>query len=123
MLRTIVATCCIVSVSQTLRADEICVACVSPAATYRCSFEQSTRDHRLPLEDVAQAHICENVLKQAGAHADCKIVSGPEPCNGAPRTVTVDDYQRLVASDGHSTYQQGFLEKAQRCLTSFFGDC
>jgi len=123
MLRTIVATCCILVVSHTLKADEVCVACESPAATYRCSFEQSMRDHRLQLGDAAQAHICENVLKQSGSHADCKIVSGPGPCNGTPRTVTVADYQKLVASDGHTTYQQGVLEKAQRCLTSFFGDC
>ena len=106
-----------------LRADEICVVCKGPAATYRCSFEQPARDRRLQLRDAAQAQICENVLKQGGAHTACKIVSGPEPCNGVPRKVTVADFQKFMSSDGHSTSQQGVLEKAQRCLGSFFGDC
>jgi hypothetical protein len=94
-------------------------------------LDQTSSDARLQLGDVAQAHICENVLQRAGPHASCKLVpQGPAPCNGVPRTVTVADYQRLVVSDGHSTYQPGVLEKAQRgvtstwdCLTSFFGKC
>ncbi len=130
MLRRIVVACCILSASHALQADEMCVACERPAATYRCSFEQTARDHQLDLGVAAEAHICENVLRQAGPHASCKIIQGPEPCNGAQRTVTMADYQKLVASDGHSTYQQGVLEKAQRsvsstwdCLASLFGDC
>jgi len=62
------------------------------------------------------------------------MVPGTEPCNGIPRTVTLADYQKFVAGDGHSTYQQGLLEKAQKgvsstfsstwdCVASLFGDC
>jgi hypothetical protein len=130
MLRGIVAAFLVLSVSQALEAGEMCIACDSPVATYRCTFEQTTRDHRLQLGDDAQGHICEKVLKQAGPHASCMFVQGAAPCEGAPRTVTVADYQRLVAGDGHSTYQPGVLEKAQRgvnatwdCLSSLFGDC
>jgi hypothetical protein len=130
MLRIIVSACCILGVSHALVAGEVCVACEQPEATYRCTFEQTTRDHRLELGDVAQAHICESVLKRSSPHAACKIVKGPEPCNGVLRTVTVAEYQRFVASDGHSTYEPGMVDKAQRsvnatwnCLTSFFGDC
>ncbi len=121
MLRGIVVTVCIVCVSQTLEAEEICVSCESPAASYRCSVEQPAGDHQVP--DAAHGHICENVLKQTGAHARCQAAAQQTPCEGAPRTVTMADYQKLVASDGHTTYQQGFLEKAQRCITSLFGDC
>jgi hypothetical protein len=130
MLRMMVAACCMLSVVQALEAAEVCVACEQPVATYRCTFEQTMRDYGLKLADAAQIHICKNVLEKAGPHASCRIVQGAEPCNGVPRTVTVADYQRLVASDGHSTYQPGVLEKAQRgvnttwdCLSSFFGNC
>jgi hypothetical protein len=125
-----VTACCILSVSYPLEANEACISCDKPVATYRCTFEQSARDRKLQLGDVAQAHICENVLEKAGPHGSCKIVEGTQPCDGTPRTVTVADYQKFVASDGHSTYQQGVLEKAQQgvsstwdCLASFFGKC
>jgi hypothetical protein len=130
MLRGLVAAFCILGVSQALEAGEICIACDEPVATYRCTFEQTAHDHRLQLGDEAQGHICEKVLKQAGPHASCTPVQAAEGCEGAPRTVTVADYQRLVMSDGHSTYQPGVLEKAQKgvnatwdCLASLFGDC
>jgi len=131
MLRVAIAAGVILSVSHALEADELCIVCENPAATYRCTFDQSTRDQRLQVGDVVQAQICENVLEKAVPHKSCKLVPpGPEPCNGVPRTVTVADFQRFVAGDGHSTYQPGVLEKAQRgvsstwnCLASFFGDC
>jgi hypothetical protein len=130
MIRGIVAACCILGASHALEAGEVCIVCEGPVATYRCTFEQSARDHQIDLGDAAQTHVCESVLKNAGGHKSCKNIQGPEPCNGSPRTVTVADYQRLVASDGHSTYEPGMLDKAQRsvnstwgCLTSFFGNC
>jgi hypothetical protein len=130
MLRGFVAGCCFFGVSQALEAGEACISCDKPVATYRCTFDQSTRDHRLQLGDDAQQHICEKVLKQAGPHGSCKLVQGIEPCEGVARTVTVADYQRLVLGDGHSTYQPSVLEKAQKgvnatwdCLSSLFGDC
>ncbi len=129
MRRVAIAAGFVLSASHALAADELCITCENPAATYRCAFEQATQ--RMQLGDAAQAHICENVLQRTGPHTSCKLVpQGSEPCNGIPRTVTVADYQRLVASDGHSTYQPSVLEKAQRgvsstwhCLASFFGDC
>jgi hypothetical protein len=131
MRRVAIAAGLVLSASYALEAGELCITCEKPAATYRCAFEQATRDQRLQLGDAAQVHICENVLQRLGPHTSCKLVPpGPEPCNGVPRTVTVADYQRLFASDGHSTYQPSVLEKAQRgvsstwhCLASFFGDC
>jgi hypothetical protein len=130
MIRAILAAFCVLGVSHALDASEICIACEGPAATYRCTFEQSPQDRQVNLADAAQVHVCQNVLKNAGGHKNCKSVQGPEPCNGTPRTVTVADYQRFVASDGHSTYEPGVLDKAQRsvnstwtCLASFFGKC
>jgi hypothetical protein len=123
MVRTIMVACIALSAAQALAGEEVCVVCEKPQATYRCTFDQTSHDSRLVLGDAASEHVCENVLEKAGPHASCKTIKSAEPCNGVPRTVTVADYQRYVASDGHSTYQQGFLEKAQKCLSSFFGDC
>jgi hypothetical protein len=129
MFRVMIAACCVVGVVETLHAQEVCIACTEPATTYRCTFAQSDRDRRIDL-DAAQIHICENVLEKTGPHRNCKLVKSDKPCDGVPRTVTVADYQKFVASDGHSTYQQGILEKAQKgvsstwdCVASLFGDC
>jgi hypothetical protein len=132
MLRVLVAAFCVVSVVETLNAQEMCITCTKPEATYRCTFQQSDRDRRIDVSEV-QVHVCESVLERTGPHGNCKFTAA-QPCDGAPRTVTMADYQKLVASDGHTTYQQGVLEKAQKgvtstftstwdCVASLFGDC
>ena len=135
MLRIVAVACCVLGVVEAVNAQETCIACTEPAAIYRCTFAQSDRDRRIEFGgDVAQVHVCENVLENTGPHQSCKQVKGDQPCNGTARTVTVADYQKFVASDGHSTYQKGVLEKAQEgvsagvsatwdCMASFFGDC
>ena len=132
MLRVLVAAFCVFGVIGTLNAQEMCIVCVKPAATYRCTFQQSDSDRRIDVSEV-QVHVCEKVLERMGPHGNCKLTAA-QPCDGVPRDVTMADYQKLVASDGHSTYQQGVLEKAQKgvsstfnstwdCVSSLFGDC
>ncbi len=132
MFRVLVAAFCMVGVVETLNAQEMCIACTTPETTYRCTFQQSDRDRRIDVSEV-QVHVCESVLEKMGPHGKCKFTAA-QPCDGTPRTVTMADYQKLVASDGHSTYQQGVLEKAQKgvsstftstwdCVASLFGDC
>jgi hypothetical protein len=122
-------------VIEAVNAQETCIACTEPAATYRCTFAQSDRDRRIEVGgEMAQVHICEKVLEATGPHKDCKQLQSDKTCDGVERTVTVADYQKYVASDGHSTYQKGVLEKAQEgvsagvkatwnCMASLFGDC
>jgi hypothetical protein len=131
MLRIIVATCLCLSVPASLRAGETCVACEKPAATYRCTFEEPTRNQKFQVGDLVKGDVCEKVLATQGPHERCKILpDSGKPCDGLARTVTLTDYQRLLAGDGESTYQPGMLEIARRnvyatwvCVTSLFNDC
>jgi hypothetical protein len=131
MLRIIVATCLCLSLMASLRADEVCVACEKPGATYRCTFEEPTRNRKFQIGELVQGEICPKVLAMQGPHAGCKILpAAAEPCDGVARTVTLTDYQRLLAGDGESTYQPGVLEIARRnvyatwvCVTTLFNDC
>jgi len=130
MLRIIAATILILSLTASLRSEEVCIACDEPAATYACTFDQAMRDVTLNLGSAVQGHVCEKVLAQAGPHAGCRLIETVEPCNGIARTVTLADYQQAMAGDVESTYQPGVLELARRkvyatwvCVTSMFNDC
>jgi hypothetical protein len=110
-------------------AEELCLACEEPAASYRCSVEQPSNKYALG-GDIEQ-EICSKVLANRGPHKKCKAVPVPEGgCVGPQRTVTVTDYQRALAATGESTYEVGALEIARRnvhdtwlCVTSMFKDC
>jgi hypothetical protein len=130
MLRIGVAACLCLSITASLRADEACVACEKPAATYRCTFEEPTRNQKFQIGDLVQDEVCTKVLAMQGPHEGCKIVPAAKSCDGVARTVTVTDYQRIFAGDGESTYEPGVFEIARRnvyatwvCVTSLFNDC
>lgn len=112
------------------RADELCVACEQPAATYRCAVEQPSDKFRLGA-DIEQ-EVCAKVLSKKGEHQSCRIAAVPAggSCEGARRSVTLADYQAAVSPTGESTYEVGALEIARRnvhdtwlCVTSMFKDC
>jgi hypothetical protein len=130
MLRIIVATFVCLSITASLRAGEICLACEKPAATYRCTFEEPTRNQKVQIGDLVQDDVCAKVLAAQGPHEGCKILPAGQTCDGLPRTVTISDYQKIFAGDGESTYQPGVLEIARRnvyatwvCVTTLFNDC
>jgi hypothetical protein len=130
MLRVIAAACLILSLSASVRAGEVCVACDKPAARYRCTFEQATRDAKFQLGDTAQRFVCEQVLAKSGPHETCRIALDAQPCDGAAKTVTLADLQKVMADGEGSTYQPGVFEIARRnvnatwvCVTSLFNDC
>jgi len=131
MLRIIVASCLCLSITASLRAGEVCVACEKPAATYRCTFEEPTRNRKFQVGDLVQDEVCTKVLAMQGPHEGCKILpDAAQTCDGLARTVTLADYQRIFAGDGESTYQPGVLEIARRnvyatwvCVTTLFNDC
>ncbi len=124
----LVSFCAVSALSAS--ADEICIACEQPAATYRCVVERPSEKYSLG-NDLEQ-EICTKVLAHKGAHQQCHVTPVPEggACEGAQRIVTVTDYQRTLASSGESTYEVGALEIARRnvhdtwlCVTSMFKDC
>jgi hypothetical protein len=131
MQRLLAAACLFLSLSGLLGASEVCVVCDKPAATYRCTLEQFTRDPKFQLGAEAQRLACETVLAKMGAHAHCKVAPDPMlPCDGPQRTVSVRDLQQIAASDGEQTYQPGVFEIARRnvyatwiCVSSMFKDC
>ena len=129
MLRIALAGCLFASLSPSLAAADVCVACEKPAATYVCSLEQVTRDQKFRLGNSVQRHVCEKVLEQT--HEKCRIVDDTEPCNGVAKIVTLTEYQQAIAGgEGAPTYEPSALEKAKRgmqatwsCVTSLFNDC
>lgn len=111
-------------------AGELCLACEEPAASYRCTVEQPSE--KFNLGDGIEQEICSKVLAKKGPHQKCKAVAVPEggKCDGAQRTVTVTDYQRVISATGEPTYEVGAFEIARRnvhdtwqCVTSMFKDC
>lgn len=111
-------------------AGELCVSCQEPAASYRCAVEQPSE--KFKLGDGIEQEICSKVLAKKGPHQKCQVVAVPEggTCDGAQRTVTVTDYQRVMSASGESTYEVGAFEIARRnvhdtwlCVTSMFKDC
>jgi hypothetical protein len=111
-------------------AEELCVACQEPAATYRCSVEQPSEKHK--LGGSLEQEVCTKVLAKKGPHQKCQVAPVPPggQCQGAERSVTVTDYQRAMAASGEATYEVGAFEIARRnvhdtwqCVTSMFKDC
>ena len=111
-------------------AAEVCVSCEQPAGLYRCAVEQPSDKYKLggPLEQ----EICTKVLAKRSPHAKCQVIPVAEggKCDGAPRSVSLTDYQRATSASGESTYEVGAFEIARRnvhdtwlCVTSMFKDC
>lgn len=129
MIRTILAACLVVTLSSSLQANEVCVACEAPAATYRCSLDRTSIDSRLKLGDSAERKVCEKVLSRLGPHGTCRMVE-LQPCTGTTKSVTLSDYQRALTDSSEQTYQPSVLEQAQNsmsktwtCMSSLFKDC
>lgn len=131
MFRLIASACLIVGLSGPLVAEEVCIVCDEPQASYRCDAELPTNAGNTELRATVGAKACTTVLAKAGGHKACHPIKSEEPCEGSLRAVTLTDYQRAIAGDGQaSTYEPGALEIARRnvhdtwiCVTSLFGDC
>ncbi len=129
MIRTLAAACLVVTLSSSLEASEVCIACEAPAATYRCSLDRTSLDSRVKLGDSVEGKVCEKVLSKLGPHGTCKMVE-LQPCNGTTKSVTLADYQRTLTDNGEQTYQPSVLEQAQNsmsktwtCMSSLFKNC
>lgn len=122
--------CGICSFAPSAGADEVCIACEQPIASYRCTIEQPS-EKRVVGGELAQ-EICSKVLAKKGQHQKCHASPVPAggKCEGAERTVSLTDLQRAIAGPGESTYEVGALEIARRnvhdtwlCVLSMFKDC
>jgi hypothetical protein len=131
MLRNTALALVAVGLSSFASAGELCVVCAKPDATYRCTVDQSTRYVNLKFGGEVQGHICTKVLAKKGSHERCIVVQNANAaCEGQPRTITLTDYQQVLASDGSSTYEPGLfammsnkINKTWICIASMFKDC
>lgn len=94
MFRLIASACLIVGLSGPLGAEEICISCDGPEATYRCAPELPTGSVAADVSASLEAKACTTVLAQSGGHKACRAVKSSEPCSGHIRTVSLTDYQR-----------------------------
>ena len=129
MIKTIVAACLVVALTVSPRASEVCIACQTPAVTYRCTIDRTSLDSRIKIGEQAERKVCEKVLAKLGPHGECKAVD-TQPCNGTQKSLTLADYQRALADSSEQTYQPSILEQAQlsmnktwHCVSSLFKDC
>ena len=111
-------------------AEQLCVSCEGPAASYRCTVEQPSG--KVTLGNGIDAEICSKVMANKGSHAKCRVVAvaASGGCEGPERTVNLTDYQRAIGDSDESTYEVGALEIARRnvhntwlCVASMFKDC
>jgi hypothetical protein len=111
-------------------AEQLCVSCEGPAASYSCAVEQPPG--KRTLGSTIEAEICTKVMASKGPHSKCQVVSVGDgaKCAGPERTVSVTDYQRAIGDSEESTYEVGALEIARRnvhntwlCVASMFKDC
>jgi hypothetical protein len=131
MLRNTALAIVAVGFSSFASAGELCVVCTKPDATYRCTVDQSTRYVNLKFGGEVQGHICTKVLAKKGSHERCIVVQNAnDACEGQPRTITLTDYQQVLASDGSSTYEPGLfammsnkINKTWICIASMFKVC
>lgn len=61
----------IVLMSVATQAQEFCITCTAPTATYRCVIEKSLPTGGIPLKD-----LCVATLTREGRHANCRVRGG-----------------------------------------------
>ncbi|MBI1649790.1 hypothetical protein [Hyphomicrobium sulfonivorans] len=124
---SVLGWCAALSAAQ---ANDVCIVCEEPLASYRCVLEQPSS--KVKLGEKLAREVCSKVLAQQGEHGICQMVKPDDgdACKGPERTVTLTDYQRVMSGDDTSTYEVGALEIARRnvhgtwrCVTSLFKDC
>jgi hypothetical protein len=75
---------------STAEAQEACVLCTGPQATYRCTVEKSDKLAGLgAIGEKALQHVCAKELARQGGHATCSArrdLSGAA-CNGVPAEI------------------------------------
>jgi hypothetical protein len=75
---------------STAVAQEACVSCAGPLATYRCTVEKSDKLAGLgALGEKALQHVCVKELARQGGHTSCSVrrdLSGAA-CNGVPAEI------------------------------------
>jgi hypothetical protein len=130
MLRSFTFAAVCIAVALPAAAQEVCVACSEPAASYRCTIEQPAT--KVSIEGPLAEKVCTKVLASKGAHSKCQIIrlAPGASCDAPARTVTLTDYQRASVPEGQSTYEPGAFEIARQnvhdtwlCVTSMFKDC
>lgn len=74
------------------QAQEVCVVCREPAATYRCSIEKSEKLTRFgSVGDKALMHVCAKELARLERHTTCTARRDAQgaACDGPSRTISL----------------------------------
>lgn len=97
---------------------EVCVACVSPDVTYRCTIEKSEKLEKLPDGQRVVERICAKMLEKSGNHTKCDVSRTEAACPGDLKTIGIADVKDAIAaaaSDGSSDSKvEGLLPGAYR---------
>lgn len=71
-------------------AEEICVTCSGPPATYRCAVDEADKVESYRHAKRVLQLICITELAKEGGHQQCRVQrSGSEGCFGLPRTISL----------------------------------
>ena len=84
-------------------AEEICVVCSWPDATYQCTVAEADKMDGFRGADRALSYVCATELARQGAHQKCRARrKSAEPCIGTPVTVSVRAQAEALAHTGPS---------------------
>lgn len=85
-----IATMLLIATTSFAAAQEVCVVCSGPQATYRCTVEKSDRLTRLgTFNDKAVQAVCTKELARQGGHSSCTARRDAGPCDGIVRELSL----------------------------------
>jgi hypothetical protein len=88
----LIAVPAIAFLAQPATAQETCVVCTTPAATYRCAIEGSERVAQYRGSTRVMQYLCITELAKLGGHASCSVGRGSgAACMGELKVLRADD--------------------------------
>ena len=79
-----------VSLPGQARAQEVCVECAAPGATYKCSVKDAARLGSSRNAERAIEYVCITELAKAGRHESCRVTREFQgPCIGQARLLDI----------------------------------
>lgn len=102
-------------------AAEVCVACVGPDVTYRCTVEKSEKIEQMPDAQRVLEQVCTKILTKTGSHAKCDVNRDKANCPGNPKTIGLAELKDALATRNEGktadSKVEGLLPGAARVTT------
>ena len=118
MPRPTLATISFLALATAAHAQEACVECSSPAATYKCSVKDAQKLGSSRNVERALEYVCITELAKAGRHESCRVTREfAGPCIGQARLLDLSkqsDQSAVVPEAGASDAQAGAQQPAQK---------